>query len=73
MGAIVTVFKNEIRKAPELAHALPDLCNEVKELEEAYIFSPKSGSLFKLLNLLKEHGIVYGTHFDSTDEKPQHS
>jgi hypothetical protein len=68
MGAIVTVFKNEIKKAPELITSLPEYCSEVKELEEAFVFSPKSGSLFRILNLLKERNIIYGTHFNSTDE-----
>ncbi len=63
MRAIITVFKNELDKEEKLLSMLTSLTLDMQQVTDAYVFAPKPGKLFELLNMLREHGISYGTHF----------
>jgi hypothetical protein len=69
MNAIVTVFKSELSEKLQVVPVLIKLSKEVKELDDAFIYRPRSGSLMQFLSYLKEKNISYGTHFDSMPEE----
>lgn len=68
MRAIVTVFKSELSKKEHVKLQVKALCKEIKEVDDATIFSPAAGKLVEFLSVLKFHKIAYGTHFDTKDE-----
>ena len=69
--AVVTIFKSDLAGKEAIALSLEDLCNEVAKLEHALVYSPKSGKLFEFLNTLRDNGIDYRTHFDSSTTDTQ--
>lgn len=69
MKAIVTVFKTELKQREFAEIHIHSLCKEVKEVDQAVIFSPLEGKLVELLSVLRFHKIAYGTHFDTKEEK----
>jgi hypothetical protein len=68
MTAIITIFEIEFAGKEEVSRKVEQLSNDVKKIEGACIYSPKSGKLMELLTLLRENKIVYGTHFNTLDE-----
>jgi hypothetical protein len=68
MNAIITVFKNEFEEKSHVLHTLRSIAGDVKEVNEAYVIIPKSGSLMQVLTFLKEKNIAYGTHFNSNPD-----
>jgi hypothetical protein len=71
MQAIITIFKTEFEGKEQVKEILIDLTEDVKTVSDAYIFSPRAGRLFDLLNVLRRNKIIYGTHFNSTSEGPK--
>jgi hypothetical protein len=67
MQAIITVFKIELIDKSHVIDMINTLTLDLKEVGDAYIFSPKPGKLFELLNLLRDNHIVYGTHFNTAN------
>jgi hypothetical protein len=70
MNAIITVFKIEFKDKKEIEILLPEMSDEVKEISDAFIYSPKPGKLMQFLSILKNHKIAYATHFNSRLEYP---
>lgn len=68
MKAIVTVFKSELKDREFVTNQLLANCQEVREVGDAIIFSPKSGSLVEFLSILRFNKIAYGTHFDTKEK-----
>jgi hypothetical protein len=73
MSAIVTVFKSELEEKTHLVPVLIKLSKEVKELNDAYVYRPRTGSLMQFLTLLNEKDISYGTHFNSMPDEDEGS
>lgn len=65
MKAIVTVFRRELEDKEHLQDRLKNMSVEVKEVGEAFIFSPRAGVLMEFLLILKTNKVSYGTHFDT--------
>jgi hypothetical protein len=63
--AIITIFKAEFVGKQQINSLLMDMCTQVKDVEDASIYSPKSGRLFEFLNILRDNKIAYGTHFNT--------
>jgi hypothetical protein len=68
MRAIVTVFKSELKNRDFVKNQVEALCNEIRVVDDATIFSPKEGKLVEFLNVLKFYKVAYGTHFDTKME-----
>jgi hypothetical protein len=68
MLAVITIFKIEFNTKIQLLNSIKDLSVQYAEVGDAYTFSPKPGKLFELLNLLRDNGVNYGTHFNVIDE-----
>ena len=68
MAAIITVFKTELIGKDDVLPLIEELSDDLVEIALAYTFSPKSGKLYELLNHLKERKVVYGTHFNSSEQ-----
>ena len=67
MRATITVFKEELSGKTEILEIIKGSSTDLKEIGDAYIFSPKPGKLFELLNLLRDHKIIYGTNFNTSE------
>lgn len=65
MRAIITIFKAEFTGKEDIGMQLTILCDEVKEVGDAYVYSTRPGKLFEFLNIVKTHHIAYGTHVNS--------
>jgi hypothetical protein len=65
MQAIITVFKGEFEGKDDVRSRISELTEDVKMVADAYVFSPRPGKLFDLLNILRNNKITYGTHFNS--------
>ena len=63
MGAIITIFKNELKAHTDLLENLRALAAESKEFHQAYAFSVNAQSIMAFLNLLDHTDVQYGTHF----------
>jgi hypothetical protein len=68
MKAIVTVFKSEFHEREFVTRELLAKCQEVREVGDAVIFSPKPGALVEFLSILRFNKIAYGTHFDTREK-----
>lgn len=66
MKAIITIFKAEFIAKEEITSQLKPLCDEVKEVGDAFIYSTKPGKLFEFLSVVKANNIAYGTHVNSS-------
>lgn len=69
MQAVITIFSSEL-EGKDYKTLLSDQYDSVTEFEGALIFKPKGGKLFEFLNVLREHKIAYGTHFNSSEQDP---
>lgn len=65
MDAIVTIFKSEFKDKPDVFTDLNAICPNVQQVDDAYIVKPTPGTLFEILNFLKQNKINYGTLFDT--------
>lgn len=70
MKTIVTIFKGELQGKSHLHERLARIAVEAHEIGDAYVYSPKSGSLMEFLLVLKSNRISYGTHFDTFEDLP---
>ena len=71
MKAIVTIFKGELEGKTQLQERLTRMAVEIQEVNDAYIYIPKAGSLMEFLMILKANKISYGTHFDTLEDLPK--
>lgn len=71
MNAIVTIFESELTDRAFLLTKLESLCSDVKQVGNAYVYSPSPGKLFEFLSVLKFHKVSYGTHFHTNTPVPQ--
>ena len=67
MTAIITIFEIEFAGKEEVSRKVEQLSSDVKKIEGAYIYSPKSGKLMEFLSVLRENKIAYGTHFNTLE------
>ncbi|HKZ36309.1 MAG TPA: hypothetical protein VJ184_01570 [Chryseolinea sp.] len=67
MNARITVPKIALESKDFLNPQIKSLCNDVEEVEDGYVYFPKTGKLFDLLNLFRDYKIAYDTQF-STQE-----
>lgn len=68
MQAIVTIFKAELIGKETVESQLHAISSEVKQVGDAFIYSPNPGKLFEFLNIVRAHQIAYGTHVNSAIE-----
>jgi hypothetical protein len=61
--AIIIIYKIELNHKEEVKKSLQELCTDIREAGEAFIYSPRSGRLMEFLTFLRENKIAYGTHF----------
>lgn len=68
MQAAITVLKDELKFQLEVMGTIRKYSLDMKEVGNAYSFSPKPGRLFDLLNILRDnHHIHYGTNFNAVE------
>lgn len=72
VGLIVTIFKSELEKYPELSPTLQKISKEVNSMEEACIYAPQPGYVVEFINLLQRYQVGYGLHSGGVS-KPQSS
>jgi hypothetical protein len=70
MRATITVFKSEVVLKHLLLQRLSTLCENVKEVGDAYVLVPREGQLFELLHMLSDSQIYYTTQFNIVDDLP---
>jgi hypothetical protein len=68
MSAIITVFKFQLQLKPELINIIEIMSVDIKVIADAYVFAPKAGHLYELLNCLNENGVDYRAHFREVSE-----
>jgi hypothetical protein len=69
MQAIITVFRAEFEGKDDVKSRVSELTEDLKIVGDAYIFSPRPGKLFDLLNILRNNRITYGTHFNNVQSE----
>ena len=67
MTAIITIFEIEFAGKEEVSRKVEQLSSDVKKIEGACIYSPRSGKLMEFLTILRENKISYGTHFNTLE------
>lgn len=67
MAILITIFRTELEKHPELSDHLKLLSQEVNEVGPANIYIPKGGYLMQVIKLLGSYGVVYGIHGDTNE------
>jgi hypothetical protein len=65
MQPVITMFKTEFLKYPELCDQLGIAPHEAEECEFFYTYSPAPGKLFKVLDILKRNGVNHGIQFET--------
>jgi hypothetical protein len=70
MEVTITIFKLDIDSHKITFKRIEGMSSAIKELDDCFVFSPKSGRLFELLNFLKENSVEYKTDFSIADENP---
>lgn len=67
MRVIVTVCKSEFVGKELIRKVITGLSSAAEDIEDAYIYIPRPGTLMEFLTILSSNKIAYRTHFDPLD------
>lgn len=69
MRATIIVSKSELKNKTELVNRIEAMSADVLELADDYLFTPKAGHLYEMLNFLSVHRVNYRTHFSEEGDR----
>lgn len=69
MRATIIVSKSEMKNKPELVKKVEAMSVDILELADAYMFTPKAGHLYEMLNCLTLNRVNYKTHFSQEGDR----
>lgn len=64
LRAVITIFKSQLVNKP--LEKWLHLYDVVSDVDDVIVVKAKTGKLFDFLQVLKENGIDYGTHFNTS-------
>lgn len=70
MILVIAIAKKEIEKHLELDSQLLNLSSRVDETDNSRIYYPMSGQLVKIVNVIKQHRILYELKMQPIDHHP---
>jgi hypothetical protein len=68
MRVTVNILKTELDSKMLFLEQILEVCDDLSEVDNVYILSPRSGKLFELLDILKERDVNFETRFNLADD-----
>lgn len=63
MRATIIVSKSELKNKQELVKKVEAISVDILELADEYLFTPKAGQLYEMLNCFSVNKVTYKTRF----------
>jgi hypothetical protein len=63
MQITITVLQQDLTGKENVIARISELSLSMTETENGYVYYPRPGTLFTFLSILRDHNILYHTHF----------